>query len=147
MTAELAKPKRRRGAPDGNSNALRHGFYSRQFKKVVQRDLDGHQFEGLTDEITLLRVLIRQIFEDVIHSQNVEARLEGFRAISLGCFSLSRLVRTQHIIAPEGSDLDAALQEAIAMVKDELCADPPEPLPLPGWQKNSLEGTQTDENN
>jgi len=123
--------KKPRGAPPGNSNALKHGFYSRQFKRVVQRDLDGHEFEGLTDEITMLRVLIRQIFEDVVHSKDPLTRLEGFRAISLGCFSLSRLVRTHNIIIPPGSEIDAALLEAIKIVKDELRSNPDEPGLVP----------------
>jgi len=91
-------------------------------KNVVLHDLDGHEFESLADEITMLRVLIRQIFEDVVHAPDVADRMEGFCAVSLGCFSLSCLVRTPHIIAPEGSGHNSAFKEVIAMVKDELCS-------------------------
>lgn len=139
MSGDIEKPKRRRGAPLGNSNALRHGFYSRQFKRIVQRDLDGHEFEGLTDEITMLRVVLRQIFEDVSQAKDPLSRLEAFRVVSLGCSSLSRLVRTQHIIAPEGSDLDAALDEAIHIVRQEWKNRPPDPPMIPGWQKQTPE--------
>jgi hypothetical protein len=113
MSDENEKPVRRRGAPNGNSNALRHGFYSRQFKQVIQRDLDGHEFEGLTDEITMLRVAIRQIFEDIGKAKDPHERMEGFRAVSLGCFSLARLIRTQQIITPAGDDLYAAISEGL----------------------------------
>lgn len=137
MTTQTEKPKRRRGAPLGNSNALRHGFYSRQFKRFVQRDLDGHEFEGLTDEITMLRVVLRQIFEDVSLAKDPLSRLEAFRVVSLGCSSLSRLVRTQHIISPEGSDLDAALSEAIHIVRDEWRNKPSDPPMIEGWTKKT----------
>lgn len=53
----------RRGAPDGNANNLRLGFYSRQYKGIIQNDLDGHKFTGLTDEITALRVFLCETIE------------------------------------------------------------------------------------
>ena len=55
-----SKPPRRRGAPFGNRNALKHGFYARNFDPGDTKDLDEHEFDGLTDEIILLRVYIRR---------------------------------------------------------------------------------------
>jgi len=109
-------------------------------KNVVLHDLDGHEFESLADEITMLRVLIRQIFEDVVHAPDVADRMEGFCAVSLGCFSLSCLVRTPHIIAPEGSGHNSAFKEVIAMVKDELCSSPDAPLSVRGFNRIYLQG-------
>ena len=75
MTGKLEKPKphqmlpkpnfkRKRGGQKGNSNALKHGFYSRRFSKLELKDLDAilnhHNFE---DEIALLRVTSRRMFE------------------------------------------------------------------------------------
>ena len=56
-------PKRRRGAPHGNKNALKHGFYSRQFKKADLVDLESADFIGLKDEITMLRVFMRRVIQ------------------------------------------------------------------------------------
>jgi len=61
--------------------------------------------------------------------------MKGFRSISLGCFSLYRSVRTRQIMAPAGSDLEAAIQEAINMLTLEYCIRTSEPLTIPGWQK------------
>ncbi len=61
----LPKPniKRKRGGQPGNSNALKHGFYSRRFSKLELKDLDAilnhHKFE---DEIALLHVISRRMF-------------------------------------------------------------------------------------
>jgi hypothetical protein len=57
------KPKRKRGAQPGNTNALKHGFYSHRFNNLEISDLNTALSDGLTDEIALLRVIIRRVFE------------------------------------------------------------------------------------
>lgn len=54
-----------RGAPKGNTNALKHGFYSRQFRKQEVDDLSLLQSIDLPDlasEISLLRIAISRAF-------------------------------------------------------------------------------------
>jgi len=60
---ELPPPptKRRVGAPAGNTNALKHGFYSTQLRSGDLADLETYQFSGLIDAITMLRVVIRRV--------------------------------------------------------------------------------------
>jgi len=52
-----------RGAPPGNLNALKHGFYARQFKKAELTGLEQCDFDGLNDEIAILRVYIRRLIQ------------------------------------------------------------------------------------
>jgi hypothetical protein len=52
-----------RGAQPGNNNALKHGFYSRKFKTQEAADLDALTSTGLQDEIAMIRVAIRRLFE------------------------------------------------------------------------------------
>jgi uncharacterized protein YjcR len=49
-----------RGAPKGNLNALKHGFYSRLFRDAESSEADDDQLVNLENEITLLRVMIRR---------------------------------------------------------------------------------------
>jgi hypothetical protein len=53
-------------APKGNTNALKHGFYSRRFKQQEIYDLDmlsGTDLPNLTSELDLLRVALLRTFE------------------------------------------------------------------------------------
>ena len=59
-----AKPKRKtkRGGQPGSTKAVRHGFYSRKFQDLEVEDLSQVK-GGLQDEIAMLRVFIRRVFD------------------------------------------------------------------------------------
>jgi hypothetical protein len=44
-------PKRSRGAQPGNTNALKHGFYSKRFSQLELTDLETALGDGLGDEV------------------------------------------------------------------------------------------------
>ena len=53
---------RKRGAPRGNQNARKHGFYSKVLDESEQLDLAlATGVEGIDDEIALLRVKIKSL--------------------------------------------------------------------------------------
>ncbi len=55
-------PERSRGAPKGNQNARKHGFYSRKVSRREQAALeDASQVCGIAQEIALLRARIKTI--------------------------------------------------------------------------------------
>jgi len=59
-----AKAERKRGAPKGNQNARKHGFYSKVLDEAEQLDFEqAAGVEGIDDEIALLRVKIKSILE------------------------------------------------------------------------------------
>jgi len=49
--------------PKGNLNALKNGFYTSRIKSSDLVGLPDHDFKGLEEEITLLRLLIRRLVE------------------------------------------------------------------------------------
>jgi hypothetical protein len=115
MAAYNQSSPRRRGAPTGNKNALKHGFYSAPFNKADRDALESSEFSGLSEEITLLRLVIRQLAKWSPQITDFAQYLEAVRVISLACSSLSRLVRTHHLMQSSGEDefkkaLDEALQ-------------------------------------
>lgn len=56
---------RKRGGQPGNTNAKRHGFYSASIRAGEIEDLEAFVSEagGLADEINLIRILMRRVFE------------------------------------------------------------------------------------
>ena len=121
---------RSRGAQPGNLNALKHGFYSRQFKKADLADLDACQFSGLNDEITVLRVYLRRLIESGKDIHTFPEMLSLVRVMCLASTSLTRLLRVQHIIAsPDGekaSLLEAAIAETLTELQAKYAPDDPQ---------------------
>ena len=114
---------RRPGAPLGNTNALKHGFYSRRFRKSEQTDLETASFTGLQEEIALLRVCIRRVIEWGSRIESFPDALSFLRVISLATASLSRLIRTQEGLA--GPDANQLLLQAVEEVAREMGITPP----------------------
>ena len=80
----------KRGAPRGNQNARKHGFYSRVLDEAEQRDFAlATEVDGLDDEIALLRVKIKSI---VAHDP------ENLGLIMQATDALARLLRTKYNI-------------------------------------------------
>ena len=69
---ESAHPgKKKRGGQPGNTNALKHGFYTKNFSLTERRSLQEIEGVVLSDEIGLLRVLIRRFANQIKGSQGV----------------------------------------------------------------------------
>ena len=115
--------KRPRGAPSGNLNALKHGFYSRRFKRRDARDLEGHDFHGLADEITMMRVFLRDVVERYDEAGTLAETVDLLRAVCLAATSLTRLVKTHQLIA--GNAEHNRLVQDFYRALDEIYKDLP----------------------
>ena len=105
----LEKVNRKRGAPRGNQNARKHGFYSKVLDEVERLDLELAQgVEGVDDEIALLRVKIKSI---------LGSDPENVRLIMEATNTLARLVRTRYNITKEQKK---GLKEAIGNVLKDI---------------------------
>ncbi len=104
-----AKAERKRGAPKGNQNARKHGFYSRVLDKAEQLDFElATGVEGIDDEIALLRVKIKSILEN--DPENIKLIMQATNA-------LERLIRTRYKITKEQRK---GLKEAIGNVLRDI---------------------------
>ena len=100
-----AEAERKRGAPKGNQNARKHGFYSKVLDEAEQLDFElAAGVDGIDDEIALLRVKIKSILE---HDP------ENIKLIMRATNSLERLIRTRYNITREQKK---GLKEAISNV-------------------------------
>ena len=97
--------KRKRGAPKGNQNASKYGFYSRLLDEAEQFDFElASGVEGIDDEITLLRVKIKSILSN---------EPENIKLIMQATNTLAKLVKTRYNISKEQKK---GLKEAIGNV-------------------------------
>ena len=100
---------KKRGAPKGNQNARKHGFYSKVLDEVEQLDFElATGVEGIDDEIALLRVKIKSILAH--DPENVKLIMQVTNA-------LARLVRVKYNINKEDKK---GLKEAIGNVLRDI---------------------------
>ncbi len=101
----VEETSRKRGAPKGNQNARKHGFYSRVLDQTEQLDFElATSVEGIDDEIALLRVKIKSLLVN---------NPENIRLIMQATSTLARLVRTRYNISKKDKK---GLKEAITNV-------------------------------
>ena len=101
--------KRKRGAPQGNQNARKHGFYARVLDEAERLDFEqAAGVEGIDDEIALLRVKIKAILSH--DPENVRLMMQATNA-------LARLVKTRYHIT---QDQKKGLKEAIGNVLKDI---------------------------
>ena len=97
--------KRKRGAPKGNQNARKHGFYAKVLDEAEQLDFElASGVNGIDDEITLLRVKIKSVLEK--DPQNIKLIMQATN-------TLAGLVKTRYKISKEQKK---GLKEAIGNV-------------------------------
>ncbi|MBI2288721.1 MAG: hypothetical protein HYU83_07095 [Chloroflexi bacterium] len=99
----------KRGAPKGNQNARKHGFYAKVLNEAEQLDFEqATTVEGIDDEIALLRVKIKSL---------LESDPENIKLIMQATNTLARLVRTKYNIGKEDKK---GLKEAIGNVLKDI---------------------------
>ena len=98
-------PIRRRGAPKGNQNARKHGFYSKVLDEAEQIDYElATEVEGIDDEIALLRAKVKSVLAH--DPDNIKLIMQAMNI-------LAKLVRTKYNIS---KDDKKGLKEAIGNV-------------------------------
>jgi hypothetical protein len=106
MTEEILK---KRGAPNGNQYARKHGFYSKVLDEEERLDYEqATEVEGIDAEIALLRVKIKSL---------VARDPENLKLIMQAINTLVRLVMTRYNI---GKSDKQGLKEAITNVLKDV---------------------------
>lgn len=82
------KKQYRRGPPQGNQNARKHGFYSHVLDSDEQRDfVQATEVEGIDEEIAIMRVKLKSVLR---HDP------KNIKLIALATESLAKLVREKY---------------------------------------------------
>lgn len=119
---------RKRGGQPGNTNALKHGFYSKFFSDFELQDLDGALASGLDDEISLLRVFIRRITDQVFNANDVEldltTKMTYLDILARSLSRLSALVRVNDMLSSSNdSNILNRISAAVADITSDLSGD------------------------
>jgi hypothetical protein len=109
-----------RGAPKGNLNALKHGFYSRLFHSTETVDLPDDATTSLEHEITLLRVMIRRTMQLADGIDDLHEATRVLDALGAAASRLSNLLRTQKSLNQTQPGLADEISIAIQQVNAEL---------------------------
>ena len=101
--------KKKRGAPKGNQNARKHGFYSQVLDESEKLQLaQAREIEGIDEEIAILRLKLRNLIDK--QPERFDLHLEAANTIA-------RLVRTRYSITKEQKK---TLKEAITKVLTDI---------------------------
>jgi hypothetical protein len=114
--------RKSRGGQPGNMNAASHGFYSRKFRTIELSDLDASLKDNLTDEIALMRVAIRRVFDYLSENEDITLSewADCLNALSSASTNLSTLLKTQKILTGKETDVIGVLTSALSDVVKEL---------------------------
>ena len=108
-----------RGAPIGNLNALKHGFYSRLFRNCEVSELP-EESNSLEHEITLLRVMIRRTMQLADGIDDLKEATRVLDALGAAAGRLANLLRLQKSLTEAHSQLADEISIAIQQVNAEL---------------------------
>ena len=120
INTQQSKIRNRGGAPKGNLNALKHGFYTSRFNRDELRSLDDNVLKGINDEIAMLRLIIRRHVTYTNEIQDFDKYNQALRTLCLACTSLNRFLRTQFIIQDtQHAEYARNIEEAIEQLTVE----------------------------
>jgi hypothetical protein len=89
MEGEVAAG-RRQGGQQGNLNALKHGFYSKQLQQGEIRDLE--KAEGLKEEIGMMQVVTRRLLKMARGSRDMGELINVLGALGLASTRLAGFI-------------------------------------------------------
>lgn len=93
---EIAPGKR--GAPKGNLNALKHGFYSERFRTGEMDALVEIPKGSIQNEIAVLRVMTRRVAAMLEEGASPDDVFEFYKLMGLMCTRISSLLRTEKLL-------------------------------------------------
>ncbi len=111
---------RKKGGQAGNTNALKSGFYSNRFRLTELSDLDTKLKEGLQDEISLMRVMIRRLVDAADKDTEKNDLVATLDTLGAATTRLAGLIRTQEALAKRNDDLAEAISDALSEVMNAI---------------------------
>jgi hypothetical protein len=107
----------KRGAPLGNKNALKHGFYSRDYRATDHTSLETADQHGLAEEISLVRLHLRNLSEHARNASTLAEYLDVLRVMGFYLAQLNHLVKTQVFLGKHTTGLPPDFEQALEEVR------------------------------
>lgn len=123
---------RKRGAQQGNKNALKHGFYTRAFSVEERRRLTAFADElSLTAEITLNRIMIDRLQAEISFKESDLSDSNGntirddhylrqLSTLSAMTTAHASLIRTQYLVKGKAGDVQSSILAALEELRLEM---------------------------
>ena len=120
------------GAPLGNANALKHGFYTRRIKKRDLSGVEATDIKSLAEEIAIIRIFTRRLVESCDPYADLYELAGILRILCLASTTITRIIKVHYLLSASNDDFGQELDEAIRQVHEEWAKNPPPPiLPYP----------------
>jgi hypothetical protein len=114
------------GAQPGNTNALKHGFYSKRAAELLAEGETTAE-PNLENEIKMLRRVIHRCFEQIENSES--PRTESLlNALGAAVTRLGTLLKTQKLLTG-GKDAKDEMDDMLQQALRELLEEPPDDQP------------------
>jgi hypothetical protein len=135
MTGQPLPPRRRRGGQPGNTNALKHGLFSRRINPADLYKLGANPGYAANRQIAQLRLYLRELLDRGPHIEDFGESLILLKNINIASGVLTRLISQRCTLKPGQSDPQAAESLIIAKrliqeYRERQKTVPPDP-PLP----------------
>ena len=111
------KPSNRVNPTETQPRQKSGGFYNRSFTNCERDDLAHLDRGALDEEIDMLRVSARRVFELANGSLDLGQAIEALRALGLAATRLSSLLRSRRELQQSASQ---AIQQALTEVIEEM---------------------------
>jgi hypothetical protein len=121
--------KRHRGGQPGNLNALKHGFYTRRFNPTDLAGVESTDYNGLLEEIAIIRLYARRLIELDDQSTNITQVANTLRILCLASLTITRLVKTSQFLQVNNNSNATGLHKALEHLTDLLKLDQVNPPP------------------
>ena len=111
---QIIIPKKKPGAPLGNKNAFRHGFYARDLGVVSPSKLDQFELHNLMGEVGMLKDYMHILYQKNINSEDSAEITDTLHALSLASMAVSRLLLVHSRVRITRSTGDSTLKDLLA---------------------------------
>ncbi len=113
--------KNKGGAPRGNTNAVKHGFYSHSFRRAESKNLETGITGKFEDEIALMRILILRAADKIKDNSDLslEEYLSALPGVTQAVACLTGVYRTQKVVFEGVNSIEEALEQLRSIPPEE----------------------------
>ena len=109
---QIIPAKKGRGAPIGNKNAFRHGFYAKNLGIVPPSKLDEVELRNLLGEAAMIKDYMFILYNCNLEIRDSAVLADTLRALSLAGMALARLLQVHgHIRVPSSNSSSSTLDD------------------------------------
>ena len=118
LPLEERNPPRKRGAPLGNQNAFRHGFYAKNLGLISPKQYSESEMRNLLGEAAMLKDFMFKLYNANFESTDSTTIIETIRALSLAGMALSRVLQVHSHIHVWSGDDDKPLKDILSSLDE-----------------------------